>query len=123
MILRVDTADPLPAYEQIRLQVAAMVAAGTLLPGARLPTIRQLAADLGLAKGTVSKAYEILEREQVVETRGRSGTVVSGRPLDRGAAAELVMDAADRMAVAAHQAGFSREEALASLDAALARLG
>ncbi|HLI43783.1 MAG TPA: GntR family transcriptional regulator [Acidimicrobiales bacterium] len=123
MILRVDTADPMPAYEQIRLQITAMVAAGTLRAGARLPTIRQLASDLGLAKGTVSRAYEMLEREQVVETRGRMGTVVSPRSLDRTAAKELVGDAAERMAVAARQVGMSREEALAALDAALARLG
>jgi GntR family transcriptional regulator len=123
VILRVDTADPMPAYEQIRLQITAMVAAGTLSAGAQLPTIRQLASDLGLAKGTVSRAYELLERERVVETRGRAGTVVSSRPLDRRAAIELVGDAAERLAIAARQVGMSREEAHSALDAALARLG
>lgn len=123
MILRVDANEALPVYEQIRLQISAMVAAGSLAPGTRLPTIRQLAADLGLAKGTVSKAYEMLLRDRVVESRGRSGTVVADSPRDPHAASQLVTDAADRLAVAAIQAGLSRDEARAALAAALDRLG
>ena len=56
MMLRVDSTLPLPVYEQIREQVVRMVTAGTLTPGTRMPTIRQLASDLELAKGTVAKA-------------------------------------------------------------------
>ncbi len=52
MIIAVDPDHPLPVYEQVREQVVRMVAAGTLQAGVRLPTIRQLAQDLGLAKGT-----------------------------------------------------------------------
>ena len=63
MLLSVDPTAPLPVYEQIRSQIATMVASGTLEPGDRLPTIRQLCDDLGLAKATVSKAYELLIRE------------------------------------------------------------
>lgn len=123
MILRVDTGDAVPAYEQIRLQLTAMIAAGTLPPGSQLPTIRQLAADLGLAKGTVSKAYEMLLRDRAVESRGRSGTVVAAGPHDRTAAAQQVTEAADRLAVAARQAGLTRTDAHGALEAALGRLG
>ncbi len=78
MLLIVDPSIPLPVYEQLREQIVRMVAAGTLEPGHRLPTIRQLAADLGLAKGTVSKAYEMLESDAVIATRGRKGSFVLG---------------------------------------------
>jgi DNA-binding transcriptional MocR family regulator len=78
VIVHVDPADPTPVYEQLRAQVARMVAVGALAPGTQLPTIRQLASDLGLAKGTVAKAYEALLRDGVVESAGRRGTIVRG---------------------------------------------
>lgn len=77
MILSVDPSRALPVYEQVREQIRRMVAAGTLPPGTRLPTIRQLAADLGLAKGTVERAYELLEGDAVIERHGRHGSYVS----------------------------------------------
>lgn len=122
VILRVDASDALPVYEQVRLQLSAMVAAGVLSPGAQLPTIRQLAADLGLAKGTIAKAYEALERDGVVESRGRSGTVVAARPGGLPSSRRLAADAAERLAVAALQSGLTRAEALSLLAAAYDRL-
>ncbi|MFN3867338.1 MAG: GntR family transcriptional regulator, partial [Demequina sp.] len=53
------------------------VKAGTLAPGAKLPAVRRLALDLGLAANTVARAYRELEADGIVETRGRNGTVVS----------------------------------------------
>ncbi|MHB8457740.1 MAG: GntR family transcriptional regulator [Acidimicrobiales bacterium] len=121
-MLRVDTGDAVPVYEQLRLQLLAMIASGALPPGTQLPTIRQLASDLGLAKGTVSKTYEMLLRDRVVQSRGRSGTVVSAKPVNQSAIAHLVADAADRLAVTALQNGLDREAAHVALDAALERL-
>ncbi len=68
----------MPVYEQVREQIKRMVASGTLQPGTRLPTIRQLATDLGLglAKGTIERAYELLDADTVIETKGRKGTFV-----------------------------------------------
>lgn len=79
MIISVDTAAPLPAYEQIRTQVTALIGNGALPPGATLPPIRQLAKDLGIAPGTVAKAYALLDNAGLVITRGRSGTLVAER--------------------------------------------
>ncbi len=90
MIVVVDPASHVPPFEQVRGQVAAMVAEGTLPPGQRLPTVRRLAGDLGLAVNTVARAYRELEQEGVVVTRGRHGTFVSVPGADRaqeGAAA------------------------------------
>ena len=65
-------------YEHVREQIRRMVAAVTLQPGTRQPTIRQLAADLGLAKGTIERADELLEGDAVIERHGRTGSYVSG---------------------------------------------
>ena len=124
MIVHVDPGDPTPVYEQLRAQVARMVASGVLAPGARLPTIRQLAADLGVAKGTVAKAYEALLRDGVVDAGGRRGTVVRDRsaaePAVDGAA--LAHTAARPLAVTVRQLGLDRAAAHAALDAALDEL-
>jgi DNA-binding transcriptional regulator YhcF (GntR family) len=56
------------------------VAVGALASGSRLPTVRSLAADLGIAAGTVARAYKELEAAGVVESRRRGGTVVASVP-------------------------------------------
>lgn len=73
-----DPRSPVPAYEQVRGQLARQIHAGELVPGARLPTVRRLAGDLGLAVNTVARAYRELEQAGLVATRGRNGTVVTG---------------------------------------------
>ncbi|ARU52295.1 GntR family transcriptional regulator [Cellulosimicrobium cellulans] len=93
--VEIDLRSGLAPYEQIRSQVVAHVAAGRLRVGDRLPTIRALATDLGLAPGTVARAYRELEAAGIVTTRRRAGTVVADgvSPSDvaaRHAAHELV---------------------------------
>ncbi|HEU0041203.1 MAG TPA: GntR family transcriptional regulator [Jiangellaceae bacterium] len=75
--IEVDVGLPTPAYEQIRAQIVGHVAAGTLRPGDRLPTVRSLGADLGIATNTVARAYRELESLGVVASRRRVGTVVT----------------------------------------------
>ena len=74
--ITVDPSSGVPPYEQIRSQVEVLARVGHLRPGDVLPTIRQLAHDLGLAPGTVARAYRELESEGLVESRRRGGTVV-----------------------------------------------
>lgn len=88
MILRVDARSPVPPFEQLRAQVTTMVQTGVLADGARLPPIRQLAGDLGIAPGTVARAYRELEGDGVVATRGRHGTVVTAGGAAAAPAAE-----------------------------------
>ncbi len=78
--LRLDPGDPTPPYEQLRRQLSAVIQSGTLAPLTRLPTVRQLAADLGVAAGTVMRAYAALEGEGLVVTRRGGGTAVSDAP-------------------------------------------
>ncbi|GII77607.1 GntR family transcriptional regulator [Sphaerisporangium rufum] len=89
----IDAASPVPPFEQLRAQLARQIQDRTLAVGARLPTIRHLAADLGLAVNTVGRAYRELEEAGLIETRGRAGSFVSaageeGRERARQAAAD-----------------------------------
>ncbi len=72
-----DPSLPEPPYEQLRAQLAAKVATGALPAGTKLPTVRALAADLGLPVNTVARVYRELETDGVVVTEGRRGTFVS----------------------------------------------
>ncbi|NGM14313.1 GntR family transcriptional regulator [Verrucosispora sp. WMMA2044] len=73
----IDTASPTPPYEQLRAQLARQIQDRSLAVGTRLPTIRRLAGDLGLAINTVARAYRELEEAGLIETRGRAGSFVS----------------------------------------------
>lgn len=113
MIISIDLGSPLPPYEQIRAQVTTMAASGVLPPGSRLPPIRQLAADLGLASGTVARAYRELEAADVIVTSGRHGTYVAEPPeLTAGQRAERLRQAAASYAQAASQLGTGEDEAI-----------
>jgi DNA-binding transcriptional regulator YhcF (GntR family) len=81
-----------PPFEQVRAQLAAAIDDGTLEPETRLPTVRQLAAELGLAVNTVARTYRELETAGLIQTRGRNGTFVAGKPSD----ARRLADAAAR---------------------------
>jgi DNA-binding transcriptional regulator YhcF (GntR family) len=123
MHLVVDTAAATPPYEQIRAQIQAMVAAGTLPVGTRLPPIRQLAGDLGLATNTVGRAYRELEAAGVAEARGRHGTVITGATvMDAPQRRRVVDDAADAYARSALHHGAGLDEALAAVRDAFDRL-
>ena len=74
--LRVSTTDPTPPYEQLRRQFVELIRSGVLGPGDRLPPLRQLAADLGLAVGTVARTYRELETAGLVASRRGGGTRV-----------------------------------------------
>ncbi|SCE03706.1 regulatory protein, gntR family, partial [Streptomyces sp. SolWspMP-sol7th] len=59
--IAVDAASALAPYEQLRAQIAEQARSGALPAGYRLPTVRGLAQELGLAANTVAKAYRALE--------------------------------------------------------------
>src|SRR5690349_9536437 len=76
-MLVVDTSSPVPVFEQLRVQLHDQIQRHALPPGTRLPTVRRLAADLGLAPNTVARTYRELERAGLVHTAGRRGTTVA----------------------------------------------
>nr|WP_218885640.1 GntR family transcriptional regulator [Kineococcus aurantiacus] len=115
----VDTRSAVPAYEQLREQVTALVTTGALAEGDRLPAARALAADLGLAVGTVQRAYRELELAGTVVSRRRTGTVVAARV----SVEEDVRWAAEGFVERALSSGLSPDQALDVVRAALESVG
>ena len=108
-MITVDAQSPVPPFEQVRAQFAADITSGSLAAGTRLPTVRRLADDLGLAVNTVARSYRELEAAGLVQTRGRGGTVVTSAG---NLAREKVRVEAARYAEVVREAGLDREEAL-----------
>lgn len=116
--MRIHPPDPAadqPPFDQLRTQIARRAASGDLPAGTRLPTVRALARELGLAANTVARAYRELEADGIVVTEGRRGTFVAP-----GAAAESTdaRRAAADYAAAARRLGLTREEATRLLERA-----
>lgn len=114
--LTIDPDAATAPFEQLRAAVVDAVQSGRLAPGDRLPTVRALAEQLGLATNTVAKAYRALEGDGVIETRGRNGTVIA----EHGDAGRRALQrAAADFAALARRVGVDADEARAIVDAAL----
>ncbi|WP_333762587.1 GntR family transcriptional regulator [Streptomyces sp. IBSBF 2390] len=118
--VRVDTASQVPPYAQIRAQLGALIVTGRLAEGDRLPTVRQLATDLGLAPGTVARAYRELETAGLIRTRRGAGSRVATPPAGptRPYASELATLARDFTA-SARALGADTEAVMAAVRDAL----
>ena len=113
----VDTAAAVPVYEQIRSQLAGAIADRRLADGQRLPSVRALAADLGIAVNTVGRAYTELERAGLIASRRRTGTIVTAGSHSR-VPAEVLQDTA-RLASSAAAARLTAEQAVDLLRSAM----
>lgn len=111
-MIAVDPTSAVAPFEQIRSQIADSIRSGILSDRQRLPSIRQLAADLRVAAGTVAKAYAALEDDGLIESSRAHGTRVRGG----NAIPDAVRDAAQAFVGAS--AGLSLEEALGAVRAA-----
>ncbi len=76
MEIIIDIDDSVPLFAQLMGQIKQAVLGDKLHPGDALPSIRQLANDLELNNKTVAKAYRLLERDSVIQTKGYRGTFV-----------------------------------------------
>lgn len=123
MIIEVDPESPVPAFEQVRAQLAEMILSGALPTGHRLPTIRQLATDLALAPGTVARVYRELESDGLVASRVRHGTVVA--PVRRESAQSVrnqLAESARAFALSAHRHGVPLDAAVLAVREAWSEL-
>ncbi len=116
MLFTIDKASPTTLFEQLHAQVIEQITTGALIAGTKLPTVRKLATDLGVAPYTVARLYRALEADGFVETLGRNGTVVKARA---GTSAELLQVAANDYAARARDLGISTDDALAWVALAL----
>ncbi len=108
-LVTIDTTNPMPPFAQIRTLIRADIESGVLPSGSRLPPIRQLAGELGLAPGTVARAYSELEAAEFIETNRSKGTRVRAIPEARHA----VHLAADAFIEVARSHGIDADTALA----------
>ena len=115
-MISIDTRSATPPFEQLRVQLIEEVQSGELAAGTRLPTVRKLAEDLGLAPNTVARAYRELETDGFIETRGRNGSFVNAQgDAAEKRAQEAARDYADRI----RKLGIPRSVALNYVAAAL----
>lgn len=78
--LTLDTRHPTPLHVQLEHGIRAAIATGRLVPGAQLPTVRQLSVELSVNANTIARVYMDLERAGVLETRRGVGTFVASQP-------------------------------------------
>ncbi|MDN4502761.1 GntR family transcriptional regulator [Alteromonadaceae bacterium BrNp21-10] len=76
MQISINIDDPVPLFSQLMTQIKAAVVDGHLNAGDALPSIRQLATDLQVNNKTVAKAYQLLERDSIIQTKGYRGTYI-----------------------------------------------
>lgn len=115
--VRIDLGDPTPPYAQVRAQLSTLIHTGALTHGDRLPTVRALAGDLGVAPGTIARAYGELEADGLVVGRRRFGTTVTYAGGDPGRS--RLDAAARRFTESALADGHNPDDVLAAVGAAL----
>jgi DNA-binding transcriptional regulator YhcF (GntR family) len=100
-----------PVYQQVADQLRRLVASGALGPGTALPSVRQLAGDLGVNLNTIARAYRLLESEGFLVIRDRAGVVVAApaEEIESSACDRLVDDLRATLA-RLRQAGMTTEE-------------
>jgi GntR family transcriptional regulator len=126
MFLPIDPSSGLPVYRQIMEQVRRMIVAGRLPAGERLPSVRDLAAALGINPLTVGKAYGELERAGALEMRRGLGMFVRGAPKDQGDGGTPplgVAAAARRLVLEAAQAGMTMTQTVRSVESEWREVG
>jgi GntR family transcriptional regulator len=124
MRFHVRPASALPLYRQLVQQVERLAAAGQLREGDALPSVRDLARDLGVNPATIVKAYAELEQTGLVETRRGLGTFLAktGVGLQRAQRLRRLRNSADALMVEAHQLGLDESDVHESISEAAARL-
>ena len=100
----------IPIYQQLVDSITAAVKKGSLAPDQQLPTVQELSAQLGVARGTVKRAYDELERDHIVEKVQGRGTFVCYQPANSGSRKEQAMDIIDTMLNKLESMGLSTAE-------------
>ena len=117
--LTVNPRDPTPPYEQLRRQLVDLIEGGQLVADERLPPLRQLAGDLGLAVGTVARTYRELEVAGLVRSRRGAGTRVAAGPASKSPRerARRLEDLAENYVTRARALGVSDADLQAAVQA------
>ncbi|GLR70573.1 GntR family transcriptional regulator [Agaribacter marinus] len=81
-MITIDLESATPLFKQLIVQIKLAIDKSLLAPGDALPSIRQLASDLDVNAKTVAKAYRLLERDRILESKGAKGSFVRTDALD-----------------------------------------
>jgi len=76
MYIQIEPQSDVPIYEQVTRQIIEGIARGEMKPGDTLPSVRNLAADLGVNMHTVNKSYHELEEKGIITIRAKSGAII-----------------------------------------------
>ena len=119
IVLTLDLHSAEPPFRQLKGQIVEAIRRGTLTPGTRMPAIRTMATDVGVAARTAAKVYSELEDAGLLEGRGRSGTFVTAPDLTSA----VLTRAAEEFAERAVGSGFTLNEAITAVRVAYSHLG
>jgi GntR family transcriptional regulator len=125
MFLRIESSSGLPIVRQLADQIRSQCASGALVPGDRLPSVRQLAKEILVNQNTILRVYERLTAEGLLERRHGDGTYVADR-LPRGQARaqhEVLEQEVDRLVHRAMDLGVEPERLRELVDDAVRRIG
>jgi DNA-binding transcriptional regulator YhcF (GntR family) len=120
VLLSVEPGSDIPLYLQIRNQIVDALVCGELVEGDRLPSVRQLAVDLGINLHTVNKAYQTLEREGYLRIQGRRGARIAAPLTYTASYLEQLREALARLSIEARSQGIGPELFRATVESALA---
>ena len=107
---RIDPSLSIPIYQQLVDRIRAAIKQGELTAGEQLPTVQDMAGQLGIARGTIKRAYDELERDGLVEKIQGSGTFVRYQPSESGNRMEQAMSAIDVLLTQLEAMGLSMAE-------------
>lgn len=109
-ILQIDQQSRVPIYEQLRQQVLRLAALGLLEEDEQMPSVRQLASDLGINPNTVQKAYRELEREELIYTVPGKGSFLASAEIHIRRVRETLAEEMQKIIEQGRKAGFTPEE-------------
>lgn len=109
-IFQINTELNVPIYQQLVDEIRSGIKKGTLMPGQQLPTVQEMAQNLGIAKGTIKRAYDELEHQGLLEKIQGRGTFICYQPANSGSRKEQAMAAIDELLDKLEEMGFSQTE-------------
>lgn len=109
-LIQVDSKMNIPIYQQLVDAIRSNIKSGKTAPGTQLPTVRNLAKELSIARGTIKRAYDELEKEHLVEKVQGRGTFVLYHPENSESRKERAMEAIDRLLDQLEEMDFSMTE-------------
>jgi GntR family transcriptional regulator len=120
VFLSIEPASDVPLYTQIRNQIVDALVRGELVEGDRLPSVRQLAVDLGINLHTVNKAYRVLAEDGYLRLSGRSGARIIAPPTYPASYLEHLQAALVRLFIEARSQGIYSRLFQTTVDQAIA---